>query len=142
VPISCSLARNAPLRFFVGPLRSFAVFSHTGPVSVGLHDIGPASHSSAAERLVAVGRLRILVASIGFVRNHLTQPEVSVYVTYRPISVLKVGADVGLYSSITSSAIDLQTFRPTGHGLRRNDRHVSRSIDGICRTTKQFRGVW
>ena len=138
MPISCSLARNAPLRFFVGPLRSFAVFSHTGPVSV--HDIGPTSHSNAAERFVAVGRLRILVASIGFVRNHLTQPEVSVYVAYRPISVLKVGADVGLYSSITSSAIDLQTF--TGRGLRRNDRHVSRSIGGICRTTKQFRGVW
>ena len=80
MPISCSLARNAPLRFFVGPLWSFAVFSHTGPVSV--HDIGPTSHSSAAERFVAVGRLRILVASIGFVRNHLAQPEVSVYVTY------------------------------------------------------------
>ena len=29
VSISCSLARNAPLRSFVGPLRSFAVFSHT-----------------------------------------------------------------------------------------------------------------
>ena len=98
-------------------MRFFAVFSHTGPVSV--HDIGPTSHGNAAERFVAVGRLRILVASIGFVRNHLTQPEVSVYVTYRPISVIKVGADVGLYSSITSSAIDLQTF--TGRGLSRND---------------------
>jgi len=57
VSISCSLARNAPLRSFVGllwsfvgPLRSFAVFSHTGVQSItGLYYMAGVNNAFVSE---------------------------------------------------------------------------------------------
>ena len=55
MPISCSLARNAPLWSFVGPLRSFAVLC--GP----LRSFAVFSHTALWHQCIADGHLPVWI---------------------------------------------------------------------------------